>query len=237
MRFLVLALFFAACSDVPEGTPAGDAPNSAAASSTGHVPVLSNGVVQETMNSAGYTYALVKTDADQVWLAGPETPLTVGQTIVVPSGTRMTDFFATSLNRTFPEILFVDRIGDEPLSADAAECHKPQVVDVAAKVAPAEGGRSVDEIHSLRAELADQEVVVRGQVAKVSTGILGTNWVHIQDGTGHPTTGTHDLLVTSDTVPNVGDVVTVRGPVHLDRDFGAGYQYPVMIEGAQITVE
>jgi len=29
--------------------------------------------------------------------------------------------------------------------------------------------------------------------------------------------------------------VVVRGVVHLDRDFGAGYTYPVIIEDAKVT--
>lgn len=33
----------------------------------------------------------------------------------------------------------------------------------------------------------------------------------------------------------LGDVVTVKGVVHLDRDFGSGYAYKVMIEDGRIV--
>jgi hypothetical protein len=33
----------------------------------------------------------------------------------------------------------------------------------------------------------------------------------------------------------VGDVVVVKGTVRLDKDFGAGYAYPVIVEDAKIT--
>jgi len=32
--------------------------------------------------------------------------------------------------------------------------------------------------------------------------------------------------------PAVGDVLVVQGLVRTDADFGAGYSYPVMVEGA-----
>jgi hypothetical protein len=32
----------------------------------------------------------------------------------------------------------------------------------------------------------------------------------------------------------VGDVVTVKGVVHTDRDFGSGYAYKVLIEDAAL---
>lgn len=36
---------------------------------------------------------------------------------------------------------------------------------------------------------------------------------------------------------NVGDVVLVSGKIAYNKDFGAGYVYPVIIEDAAITVE
>jgi hypothetical protein len=33
----------------------------------------------------------------------------------------------------------------------------------------------------------------------------------------------------------VGDVVTVKGVLHVDKDFGAGYAYPVIVEDAKIV--
>jgi len=61
--------------------------------------------------------------------------------------------------------------------------------------------------------------------------------LHIQDGTGDRTLGTHDLTVTSDGIAAVGDVVTITGTVAVDEDFGAGYIYPVLIENASVESE
>jgi hypothetical protein len=65
---------------------------------------------------------------------------------------------------------------------------------------------------------------------------MGKNWLHVRDGSGAE--GTNDLTVTTTgTMPNVGDTVLVRGTVSLDKDFGMGYAYPILIEDASVTVE
>jgi hypothetical protein len=38
-------------------------------------------------------------------------------------------------------------------------------------------------------------------------------------------------------MPAVGDTVLVTGTVTLNKDFGMGYAYDVLIENAQVTVE
>lgn len=108
-------------------------------------------------------------------------------------------------------------------------------VDLAG-IAQAEGGKTVAEVFADKDALAGQSVTVRGKVVKVNAGILGTNWVHVRDGSGSE--GTNDLTVTTaETVPNVGDTVLVTGTVALNKDFGMGYTYDVMVENADVTVE
>jgi len=103
-------------------------------------------------------------------------------------------------------------------------------------IAKAEGGQSVAEVFADRDQLAGETVVVRGKVVKVNADIMGKNWLHIRDGSGEE--GSNDLTVTTTgALPTVGDTVVVTGPVGLNRDFGMGYKYPVMIEDAEVTVE
>ncbi len=104
------------------------------------------------------------------------------------------------------------------------------------KVRKAEGanGYTIGELFAKRKELNNKEVMVRGKVMKVSRMIMGKNWVHIQDGTGNALENTHDLVVTTMAVPKMGSVVLVKGVLHTDRDFGAGYRYAAIIEDAKI---
>jgi len=101
---------------------------------------------------------------------------------------------------------------------------------------PFSGGKTVAEVYSGKSDLAGQVVAVRGKVIKVNDGILGRNWIHLKDGSGEP--GTDDLTVTSeDQTARVGDTVVARGVVGLDRDFGGGYFYTVLLEDATLDVE
>jgi hypothetical protein len=78
---------------------------------------------------------------------------------------------------------------------------------------------------------------VRGKVVKVSPNIMKVNFVHIQDGSGDAKAGTHNLVVTTDDLPKVGDIVTVTGKVAANKDFGYGYKYEVILEEAKIAVK
>jgi len=101
----------------------------------------------------------------------------------------------------------------------------------------AEGGKSVLEVYTEKDALANQKVVVRGKVVKTNAGIMGKDWLHVRDGSGEE--GKNDLTVTTTTkpLPNVGDTVLVSGTVILDKDFGMGYQYPVLVEDAEVKIE
>lgn len=68
-----------------------------------------SGAVVETMNSAGYTYVKIDTGNGEVWAAGPQTIVELGDNVAV-SGSLMTDFSSSSLGRTFDEIIFSDKI-------------------------------------------------------------------------------------------------------------------------------
>lgn len=103
-------------------------------------------------------------------------------------------------------------------------------------IARAEGGKTVAELFAEKDQLAGQPVVIRGKVVKSNPGIMGKNWLHVRDGSG--TEGTNDITVTTAAdVAKVGDTVLVKGPVTLNKDFGMGYQYDVIIEDAEVTVE
>ena len=72
-------------------------------------------------------------------------------------------------------------------------------------------------------------------MVKVNNGIMGRNWIHVQDGTGGA--NSNDLVITSKQTANVLDQVTITGVVAVNRDFGSGYAYPLLIEEASIVVK
>ncbi|MHC4961738.1 MAG: OB-fold nucleic acid binding domain-containing protein, partial [Planctomycetota bacterium] len=85
--------------------------------------------------------------------------------------------------------------------------------------------------YSNRTAYANTVVRIKGQVTKVNLGIMGKNWIHLQDGTGD--TGSNDLLVTTQETVTLGDIVIFEGTIALNKDFGSGYSYEVLMEDAK----
>jgi hypothetical protein len=220
-----------------------DSDPAAAAHTDAGTPPASHGIlsgeVVETMNAAGYTYILLDTGSENVWAAASETRVAVGQRVSVPGGQVMTNFPSKSLNRTFDKIVFANGIYPEGSlqktggqDQGMAGSSRTVVTDAHVEnVARAAGGYSVEEILNQAAALNGQQIKVRGRVVKFTADIMGTNWIHIQDGTAG------DLAVTSDTIVNKGDLVMVEGVLSVNKDFGAGYRYPAIIEKATVTKE
>jgi hypothetical protein len=75
---------------------------------------------------------------------------------------------------------------------------------------------------------------VRGKVVKYNPEIMGKNWVHLRDGTGSTVDNSNDILVTTTNEAKIGEVVTAKGVVRTDQDFGSGYSYKVLIEDATL---
>jgi hypothetical protein len=117
-------------------------------------------------------------------------------------------------------------MGDAPKAADLGPI----------KVAKAEGadGRTIAEVWATRSKLSDSKIAVRGKVVKASNGIMGMNWIHIRDGSGSEEKGDNDLTITTNDSAKVGDVILVNGTLRVDKDFGAGYEYPVIVEEGKI---
>lgn len=95
--------------------------------------------------------------------------------------------------------------------------------------------RTVADLHKNREALAGKTIRAQGTVVKANNGIRGYNFVHVQDGSGNPSNNNHNLIVRSKQTANVGDKVVISGLVVVNRDFGSGYFYPLLIEEASIT--
>ena len=95
--------------------------------------------------------------------------------------------------------------------------------------------QTVAGLHKDKATLSGKEVRVQGKVVKVNEGIMKRNFLHVQDGTGDPSS--NDLTVTTQQSAKVGDQVLIVGKVALDKDFGSGYNYPLLLEATSVTVK
>ena len=126
-----------------------------------------------------------------------------------------------------------------PPKVDAGQLHagiaKPaDVGDVKVPKATGPDARTVAEIIDKKAALNNKPVLVRGKVVKYTPGVMGKNWIHLQDGSGSAKDGTNDVLVTTKDETKIGAVVVARGTVRTDVDLGSGYFYKVLVDEAKL---
>ena len=108
----------------------------------------------------------------------------------------------------------------------------PTIEKKEVKVETAKGGITIAKLFADKASMGGKTVKVKGQVTKYTPGVMGKNWIHIQDGTDFK--GKFDLTVTTSSEVKMGDVVTLEGKVALDKDLGYGYFFDVLLEDAAL---
>ena len=200
------------------------------------------GIVLSTIDADIYTYVEMELDGETVWFAAPASAYTPGEKVLVPSGgLPMKEFYSKTLDRTFDMVYFVGAItrvnaSEEELPPGHPPLGDTKIPTVAemdfSNIERPDGGKTVAEIFQQQDTLAGTSVLVRGKAVKVSNNILGKNWVHLRDGSGEA--GSDDLTVTTQETIAVGEAVTVRGTLNLNRDFGSGYKYDVLLEDAEV---
>ena len=96
---------------LPDGAtlPADHPPIGTAPQATAVPADAPEGTVRETIESGGYTYALLEMEGEEIWSAGPVTALEEGTRVALVGAMGMENFEAASLGRTFDRILFVSR--------------------------------------------------------------------------------------------------------------------------------
>jgi hypothetical protein len=191
------------------------------------------------MNSGGYTYVAIEKDGGEKWVAVPQIKVSVGQEISFRPGMTMNNFESKTLKRTFESIVFSGGVIGKHEADPAKTSHDSQSkapASKAIKINKASGpdAYTVAELYEKSTDLDRKGVVVRARIVKVSPSIMGKNWMHIQDGSGSPSKGNNDVIVTSQDLLSVGDVVTVKGTLYKNKDFGSGYKYAVIVEEASV---
>ncbi|HUX96310.1 MAG TPA: hypothetical protein VMV47_11325 [Bacteroidales bacterium] len=113
--------------------------------------------------------------------------------------------------------------------------HQSQSVAVRAdiKIVPCDDCITIGRLMADKKSFSGKTITVKGVVTKINEEIMGKNWIHIQDGT--EAEGVFDLTVTTMLNVSVGDTVTFEGKVTLDKDFGYGYFYSVLMEEGRIV--
>lgn len=194
-------------------------------------------VVKEKMASGGYIYLKVLEKGKEYWMAVPGRQVEIGATYYYDGGMVMKNFESKTLKRTFDSVVFADGIRDNNNNNNngVKKVEKksiPKGETSVANVEKAPNGIRIAELFENPKSYLNKQVIIKGQVVKVNNGVMNVNFVHLQDGTTG--NGQYDITITTNDEFKVGEVVTIKGTVILDKDFGAGYVYDVLVEKAVI---
>lgn len=208
--------------------------------------------VSEVIQASSYTYLKVNEGSEEKWMAITKQNVQPGEFLYYDEALQMTNFHSKDLDRTFDVIYFVNQVSNTPVFNHPAavmpgsggmegttgnmhsgkiEPGKKSQISVNKK----EGEYTIASVYEMRNQLADKEIEIRGQVVKVNRQIMGKNWVHIQDGTENK--GKYDLTITTQEPADIGDEVTFKGRISVDKDFGSGYYYELIMEDAHLLTD
>jgi hypothetical protein len=201
--------------------------------------VTGDGKVIYTVDGAGYTFMELKSDKGTFWAATRQTKVAVGDIVKLINPMLMKNFESKSLQRKFDEIYFADGIvvnGKKDakktvsphgnMGMSGGNGHMADNVDLdVSKVQKAKDGVTVSEILSSPEKYKDKEVVLNVMITKFLPEIMGHNWLHLKDASSN----THLAAITDEKFKK-GDVALIKGKVVLDKDFGHGYKYKVLLD-------
>ncbi|WP_309497856.1 hypothetical protein [Sulfurovum sp.] len=201
------------------------------------------GTILEIKGAMGYKYLKIDEEGKELWVAISSAPVSVGDRIGYDKKTMMRDFKSKSLDKTFKEIFFASDVYlpqkvqkpksmKEMLDLDPKQENKPTAPFVKKDT------YSIEEIHMWRSHLEGQTISIEGSISKVSHEIMKLDWVHLSDGTGNTKMLTDDLIFTAaNTNIKAEDKVIAKGKVVVNKDFGYGYFYKVIIQDASFQVK
>jgi hypothetical protein len=203
--------------------------------------------VSEVLQANSYTYLKVKENGGKRWMAVTKQEIKTGEVYYYDEALQMTNFSSKDLDRTFDVIWFVNQISKNPISQDLAggmhgmgsmtgNAHSGKIEPGQKsniQIEKTDGEITIAEIFDNSEAYSGKEIEIRGVVIKVNKQIMGKNWIHIQDGTNSEEK--FDLTITSQNLAEVNDEVTFKGKITLEKDFGSGYFYEVIMEEATLV--
>ena len=206
-------------------------------------------LVLEVIQVEGYTYLRAEELGKEIWVAAPTFNAEIGNSYYFKNGLKMPNFESKELNRTFETIYFLDNISTDPKleavvksyesgvdstqTIDIKPMGKPLTEKEDIKIENITGITTIANLYKNLKSFEGKTIKVKGKVTKFNVAIMNKNWIHIQDGTDF--NNEFDLTATTIGEFNVGDIVILKGVVALDKDFGYGYNYKLILEDAVLV--
>ncbi len=199
-------------------------------------------IATEVIQVSSYTYLLVKGKSTKMWLVVPKFEAVVGEKYYYKGGMLMSNFKSKELNRTFESVLFLETISPNKVdlaiksyqhnNKNSKKESNSTPIKITEIIAPISNGITVAELLKNKNIYKGKSVILKGKVTKYTPKIMYKNWFHLQDGTEY--NDVFEITITTNAQLKVDDIVVIKGIVSLDKDFGYGYQYKIIIENAVI---
>jgi len=195
--------------------------------------------VTEVIQTNNYTYLQVEENTKKFWIAVVKADSKPGDSVYYSKTYEMKDFVSKELGRTFPSVYFVQDPSDRLVLAET-QATQPMIpkkveikrwTDISADTP--KGGITLETLYGNPGNFAGKMVIIRGIVVRYNSQIMNKNWVHLQDGTEN--SGKFDLTITTHDSLVVGTYATFKGTIALNKDFGSGYFYDVIMEEAKAS--
>lgn len=198
-------------------------------------------VVKEILPTEKYVYLFVEEGDEEYWIATGKQPVEIGNQYFYRGGLLKTNFESKEYGRTFDKVYLVSKListnhADHNDNSEASKGENNKDIKPAStkeKIVHVAGYTKIADLVSNPEKYQGTEVLLTGTCVKVNPNIMGRNWIHLQDGTMDD----YDLVVTSNIPVPEGHTVKLKGVVSLDKDFGAGYRYDILVENAQLILD
>ena len=192
--------------------------------------------VNEILPTQKYVYLNVTEDERTFWIATGKQEVQVGGQYFYQGGLLKTNFESKEYDRVFDEIYLVSKIvplnhgNSNSSKEDEKENVKTKTDKFSLEFNHGEDFVKISELVESPEKFDGKKIKLTGQCAKLNANIMGTNWIHLKDGTKDD----YDLVLTSQTAVPVGHIVKMEGTVILNKDFGSGYRYDILVEDAVV---
>lgn len=198
-------------------------------------------VVNEVLPASRYVYLNVTEAGEQFWIATRKQDIVKGETYFYRGGLLKTNFESKEYNKVFERIFLVSNLVTERHGNNTGtvvmetedtqpKVNKESIPMHTEKIVQHKGSIKISEIVKNPKQYEGKTVQITGKCVKINPNIMKRNWIHLQDGSQDD----FDLVVTSNTFVPEGKVVTIRAIVSLNRDFGAGYRYDLILENGTV---
>lgn len=185
--------------------------------------------VKEILPASKYLYLLVQENNEEFWIAVRKQDIQIGETYFYNGGLLKTNFKSNEHDKVFDKIYLVTSLvksnhGDH-VNKKKLEFKDPKIVK-SKKILEVKGSIKISELVNNQKKYEGKTVQISGRCSKTNPNIMGRNWIHIKDGS----MDNYDLVITSDHFVKEGSMVTIKAKVTLEKDFGAGYKYDLILE-------